>query len=277
MLNLYPILKVGVVGGLGVLASSNILESKMKEYDSEILEPIDKVSIIIPSFNEEQFIGTTLSSIKNQSIIQQYPEYFELILIDSGSKDDTIKLATPYVDKIITTTARGKLTARNLAANEAKGNIVVAVDADTYYPYHWLNSLLVPFNDYMNPKYENIVGVFGSTFDYTINHIPGKLFTVGDFIYNSYLNRSRMVGRNSSYWKHAFYLADRFDEEINQLSIWPMFNEEEKMFGQRLSKIGKIVYKINASCYHLGGAKSIGRLIGNNEIRNKYKFGEERF
>jgi len=91
------------------------------------------------------------------------------------------------------------------------------------------------------------------------------------------MNRNRMVGRNSALYKHAFYLAERFNEDIDQLSIWPIFNEEEKLFGQRLSKLGKIVYKLNASCYHLGGAKSIGRLIGNKEFKDKMGFGKERF
>lgn len=266
-----------LIGSLGTYVTSSIIEHKMREYDTGVLKPIDTVSIIVPGFNEEQFIGTTLSSLRNQSIIEKYPEYFELVLVDSGSKDDTVKLAVPYVDKIITTSVRGKLTARNLATDYSNGNIIVAVDSDTYYPYHWLNSLLVPFSD-LNPKYKNVVGVFGSTFDHTINYVPGKLFSLADFIYNSTLNTTRMVGRNSAYWKHAFYLADRFNENINQFDIWSIFGEEEKKFGQRLSKFGKVLYKLNASCYHLGGFKTVGRLgIGNKKLIDKYQFGKDRF
>lgn len=152
-------LNKALIGSLGTYVTSSIIEHKMREYDTGVSKPIDTVSIIVPSFNEEQFIGTALSSLRNQSIIEKYPEYFELVLVDSGSKDDTVKLAAPYVDKILTTNVRGKLTARNLATDYSNGNIIVAVDSDTYYPYHWLNSLLIPFSD-LNPKYKNVIGDF---------------------------------------------------------------------------------------------------------------------
>src|SRR3990167_2149808 len=166
------ILKVGIISILGTMGTSSIIESEMKEYDTKILQPIDTISITVSSFNESAFIETCLSSLRNQSIIQEYPRYFEIILADSCSTDGTIEIAEHYVDRIIIT-PRGKLTSRNIAAQEAKGGIIVSVDSDSYYPYHWLNTLLKPLNDYTNPKYKNVVGVFGSTFDYSINNIPG--------------------------------------------------------------------------------------------------------
>ena len=266
-----------IIGGLGILTSSSIIEKEMKEYDIDVLCPIDMVSIIVSSFNESAFIETCLSSLRNQNIIQEYPRYFEIILADSCSTDGTIEIAEHYVDRIIIT-PRGKLTSRNIAAQEAKGGIIVSVDSDSYYPYHWLNTLLKPLIDYTNPKYKNVVGVFGSTFDYTINNIPGQLLSLADFIYNSTLNTTRMVGRNSAYRKWAFFLANRFDENVNQFDIWSIFGEEERAFGQRLSKLGKVIYKLNASCYHMGGFKTIGRLgFCSEQIMDKYQFGKDRF
>jgi glycosyltransferase involved in cell wall biosynthesis len=268
------IMKTTGITALGAIIASEIVENSMKQYDTNVYEPVDTVSIVAPSFNEERFVGTALSSIRHQSIIEKYPEYFEILLIDSGSTDNTVNFAKPYINKIVQS-PKGKLTARNLAADYAKGNIIVAIDTDTYYPYHFLNTLLEPFNNLDNPKYRNLVGVFGSTFDYT--NIPGKLFSLGDFLYNKLISMNRMTGRNSAFYKHAFYLANRFNESVNQMSLWPLFEEEEKLFGNRLSKLGKIVYKLNASCYHLGGDKSIGRLIGNKDFKDKMGFGKERF
>lgn len=274
MLGLGAILKAGVIGGLGAMSLGGIIESKMREYNTEILQPIDTISIIMASYNEADFIETALSSLRNQSIIQQYPDSFELILADSCSTDGTVDIAAPYVDRVIIT-SRGKLTARNEATDQSNGNIIVSVDADTYYPYHWLNSLLEPFN---NLKDSSIVAVSGSTFDYTVPNIPDALYVLSDTFYNYTFNKVRMVGRNSCYWKHVFYLANRFDESIDQYNIWKIFGEEEKKFGQRLSKLGKIIYKLNASCYHLGGFKSIGRLgIGSKQVMDKYQFGKDRF
>lgn len=92
----------------------------MNSPDIETVEPIDTVSIIVPSLNEEPFIKKCLSSIRGQSIIQEYSQYFELILCDSCSTDDTVKIAEQYADKIINVPIRGKSTARNLAVKYQK-------------------------------------------------------------------------------------------------------------------------------------------------------------
>lgn len=274
MLGLGTILKAGAIGGLGAFGLGGIIESKMREYNTDVLQPIDTVSIIMASYNEADFIGTALSSLRNQSIIQQYPDSFEIILADSCSTDGTVDIAIPYVDRVIIT-SRGKLTARNEVTDQANGNIVVSVDADTYYPYHWLNSILEPFNNLKDPS---IVAVSGSTFDYTVPNVPDELYVLSDTFYNYMFNKVRMVGRNSAYWKHVFYLANRFDESIDQYNIWKIFGEEEKKFGQRLSKLGKVIYKLNASCYHLGGFKTIGRvLMDDKQLIDKYQFGKDRF
>lgn len=274
MLSLGTILKTGAIGGLGALSIGRIIELRMKEYNTNILEPIDTVSIIMAGYNEADFIGTALSSLRNQSIIQQYPEFFELIVADSCSTDGTIDIATQYADRVIIT-SKGKLTTRNEATDQANGNIVVSVDADTYYPYHWLNNLLEPFNDLKDPS---IIAVSGGTFDYTVPNVPDALYVFSDTFYNYIFNKARMVGRNSAYWKHSFYLADRFDENVDQFNIWTVFREEEKLFGQRLSKFGKVIYKLNASCYHLGGFKSIGRWFKTDKkLMDKYQFGKDRF
>ena len=49
----------------------------------------------------------------------------------------------------------------------------------------------------------------------------------------------------------GFYLSGYFDESINQMNVYEMVREEEQEFGPRLSKFGKIVFKMNANCIHL--------------------------
>ena len=235
---------------------SDIVEQSMKNYDTDILPPIDSVSIIMPSYNEDTYIERAASSIREQSIIQEYPEHFEFISVDSQSTDKTVELVEPYVDKIIRA-PKGKLTARNIATDQCKGNIIVSTDSDTYYPYHWLNTLLRPFNDL---NHEEIVGVNGTTFDDQLSK-ANKDFTVKYNIYYRNLYPNQMIGRNSAYYKHAFYLVGKFPENVNQFDHNVMADVEEKDFGNRLSKLGKIVFKINASCVHLAGIKSrIGRM-----------------
>lgn len=269
------LLKLATSGILGTLTVHGFIEREMNNPDTETVEPIDSTSIVVPSFNEEQFIKKCLSSIKGQSIVQEYPDFFEIILADSMSTDDTIKLAEPYVDKIIYSPIRGKLTARNLAIDQAKGNIIVNTDSDCYYPPFWLNTLLKPFN---NLEYDNLVCVVGSTYDPHIPGVPTPIRNIAELIDRNILNPKRIVSRNSALWKHDFYLVGRFNENINQMNVHEMMKEEEYDFGMKLSKLGKIVFKMNANCKHLGSER-IGCRIGtvDKDLCKKYGINIERF
>jgi len=273
------LLKLVTSGVLGTLTVSGFIEKEMNSPDIDTIEPIDTVSIIVPSFNEEKFIKKCLSSIKGQSIIQEYPQYFELILCDSCSTDNTVILAEPYVDKIINVPIRGKLTARNIAINQSKGNIIVSVDSDTIYPCFCLNTLLRPFNDIYNPNYDSsIVGVVGSTYDPYIPGIPTPIRNIAEIVDRTILCPNQMVGRNSAFWKHSFYQSGRFDESINQLDASSMIQEEEKGFGNRLLQLGKVIFRLNANCIHLGSER-IGCRLGtvNKNICKEYGINIERF
>lgn len=271
---------VGIISVVRFL--SDVIERKMKiPQTKDIYKPIDTVSIMVPSYNEEPFIEQCLKSIREQTIIQEYPQYFEIMLVDSGSKDKTVELAKQYVDKIVIT-PRGKLTARNLATDQTKGNIIVSVDSDSYYPPQWLNTLLEPFNNLYDTEYENdyVVGTVGSTFDDPpIPGVPRQIRNIAEAIDRYIYHPNQMVGRNSAYWKHAFYQSGRFDDiNTNQLNVVTMVKEEEEGFGKRLSKLGTIVLKFDAMCVHLGSLK-IGCRLGtvDKNLCIGYGIGIERF
>ncbi len=250
---IHEIIKYGLLGLGGTIVASYIIESQMKNYDTVIEPPVDTVSIIMPSYNEEMFIEEACKSIKNQSIIQQYPEFFEFILSDNGSTDQTVRLARQHTDKIVFS-EHGKLTARNLATDAAKGNIIVAVDADCLFPPNWLNTLLKPFKD------NEVVAINGSIIDNSIPNINGLLYSLFSVSYRYFLYPNQLYGGNSAYRKEAFYKVGKFNEKINQHNIKEIFIEEEMNFGEKLSKYGKIEYLINASIIHLGGFKTGCRL-----------------
>lgn len=266
-------LGTGIVGICGTLTVGGIIERSMINCDIDIQKPIDTVSIIMASYNEEALIEVSTSSAQNQSIIAKYPEYFEFILVDGGSQDRTVEFAEPFVDKIIIA-PRGKLTARKIATSYAKGNIIVSADSDTYYPYHWLNTLLKPFSE---PNL-NVTGINGSTFDYGIPKVPGMAYTIGSFLERTILRPRQMVGRNSAYYKHNYYLSGGFNDNINQFNLEDILNEEEIAFGDRLSKFGKIMFKVNAYCIHFGGRK-IGCRLGlyDKDYCDAIGIGKDRF
>lgn len=107
-----------------------------------------KFSIVIPTYNEAKYIGATLQAIKEQTF-----KDYEIIVKDGKSTDETIRKARKHADKILSTTDKSAGDARNQGANQAEGEILVFVDADTALP----SDTLQKFNNLL--KYERVVGV----------------------------------------------------------------------------------------------------------------------
>lgn len=247
-----------------------MIESQMSKADPVILHPIAPVSIIVPTFNEEKHIGTAMKTIASQSVIKAYPDMFEIILIDSGSTDNTVAIATEYAD-VTLEAPRGKLTARNMATEIAKGDIIVSVDGDTHYNDNWLNTLLKPFYD------PDVVATTGSTYENSIPLVSHHLVSIWGFIQQSGCP-VKLTGRNCAYYKSVFYESGAFSENINQQAIKEMLWEEEYGFKSRMEQFGKVVYVPGASCVHLGGSK-VGCRIGTEaqEVCELSGIGTERF
>lgn len=83
-----------------------------------------KVSVVIPAYNEEKYIGTTLFHL-----VKQKP--YEIIIADSHSDDNTSKISREYGAKVVQSKKPGPAAARNLGGRAAKGSIVLFLDADS--------------------------------------------------------------------------------------------------------------------------------------------------
>ena len=83
-------------------------------------------SIIIPVYNARNTLGECLSSIVNSSY-----KHYEIIIVDDGSSDESMKIAAEYSCKILThEKGKGAAAARNTGVREAKGDILVFIDSD---------------------------------------------------------------------------------------------------------------------------------------------------
>lgn len=190
--------------------------------------PPDTVSIIMPTLNEGAYIREALDSLRNQTVIRAYPDMFELVIVDSHSIDGTTDIAYEYTDKVLSV-QRGKLNARTIGVDSAEGEIIVATDADTIYPRHWLNNLLYEFND------PSVVAVSSPRLfrEHPVTNFFERI--------NRGINKI-MHGSNSAHTHSAFYAVGGFDLGIDQFDSRQLQPEEEIHFMRRLKKIGKFAY-----------------------------------
>ncbi len=82
------------------------------------------ISIIIPILNEAKILDKTLSQLQSEL------EYHELIIVDGGSNDNSIRIAKKYGEVI--TSARGRAKQLNAGAAAATGDILLFLHADIW-------------------------------------------------------------------------------------------------------------------------------------------------
>ncbi|MBU9712949.1 glycosyltransferase [Evansella tamaricis] len=101
--------------------------------DMELQGTQPKVSIIIPVYNAENVVSTSI-----ESLLAQTWENIELLVVDDCSSDNTVSIIEDYVKKdprvklYRTKTNSGAYVARNIALKEASGEFVTINDADDW-------------------------------------------------------------------------------------------------------------------------------------------------
>jgi glycosyltransferase involved in cell wall biosynthesis len=107
---------------------------------------IIKCSLVVRSFNEEKHIRKLLEGVKRQSISAET----EVILVDSGSTDDTVKIALQYGVKLVSIKPEEFSFGRalNKGCEISNGEFLVFASAHVYPVYtDWLEKMLQPFDD----------------------------------------------------------------------------------------------------------------------------------
>lgn len=93
---------------------------------------MEKISVIVPVYNAEQYIRRCIESIRNQT-----HENIEIILVDDGSTDNSGKICEEYVEldsriQVIHQENKGLVLARKTGIEYATGKFLGFVDADDY-------------------------------------------------------------------------------------------------------------------------------------------------
>lgn len=212
----------------------------------EPARPPCRVSVVVPAWHEpEEFLEKSLSSLKDQTVVEEYPDMFDFVFVGCEGVDLSIPLDCGYR---VMCAERGKLLARHVGILNSEGDIIVAADADTYYPPSWLDAMLRPFHS------RDVVATTSTTWQGWLEAVVGipKLAVFS----------MKMSGRGSAFRKWAYFAVGGFDLEADRRyletgDIRILLAEEEFGFKSKLEKLGRVVL-VNAPVIHMGGTAKRG-------------------
>lgn len=189
------------------------------------------VSIVIPAFNEEKYIGSCLKSLINQITNKNY----EVIVVDNNSSDSTVKVAESFKNKInlkiVTEKIQGRGAARARGFEEAKGDLILSTDADTILYPAWIDTLISPLGGKI---------VATTTSCKIVDLPPFKIFLfniiqpTATYLYRIFLNHFWLAGFSFAILKSAYKKSGGFNPKLQAL--------EDPDLAFRVSKIGQIKF-----------------------------------
>ena len=106
------------------------------------------VSVLVPAYNEENSIESIVKTILDSD----YAGIVEVIIINDGSRDNTLKIAKKLAERyskirILNKKNSGKADSLNQALKIAKGEIIAVVDADSYPDSHAIRTMIGFFDE----------------------------------------------------------------------------------------------------------------------------------
>lgn len=174
------------------------------------------LSVVIPLYNCEETIEKCLESLCNQD----YP-YYEVIVVDDGSTDETVRICSTFKDvRAICLDNGGPSRARNMGVSKARGEIVVFTDGDCIAEKNWLSEIK---NSFIAPEVAGVGGDQQSPEDETaFGKRVQALFKMLGFV-TSYIQVDKIMvdtehnpSCNAAYRKSVFEKIRGFDE-----TLWP--------------------------------------------------------
>ncbi len=193
-----------------------------------------QISIVIPTLNEEKYIEKTLRSIRNQNTKKSY----EVIIVDSYSKDKTPLIAKKYGCKIVNCPPGIIAMARQKGFDVAEGKILVCANADTIYPRNWLERLTKPiFAKKAVASCGNLTPLDGNTIE--------RIFTKR--ILHPIASISFKLGMHYAPGETIAFTRESFNK-IKGFNVRLKTAEDMDLI-KRISKHGKVAYVPDAMVY----------------------------
>ena len=189
------------------------------------------LSIIIPAYNEEDYIGACLDSIAVQTI-----KPLEVIVVDNNSTDKTVQIAKKYpFVKILHEKRQHQVFAQATGFNAAKGDILGRIDADSILTNDWVKKVAAAF-----VADQKVVAVTGGADPYDV-----PLRWAGSAIFHGYIFSAGLIGGQRMLFGSNCAVRDSAWRKIrNKVLMRPDIWEDYDM-SFCLRQHGRIVYLKN--------------------------------
>lgn len=189
-----------------------------------------KISLVIPAYNEEKYIGECLHS----AITNGQGRFHEIIVIDNASTDRTTEIAKSFEGvRVIREEKKGLTFARQRGYLEATGDILAYVDSDTRLPIDYYDRIIKEFSK------DSTLACFSGPHEYydisKTQQILVKIFwlTLAFPIYK--LVGYMTIGVNFAIKKEVLDKMNGFDTSIT-------FYGEDTNIARRAHKYGKVKF-----------------------------------
>jgi rSAM/selenodomain-associated transferase 2 len=179
--------------------------------------PSDKISIIMPVYNESSILRDTLGKLL-------LTEREELVIVDGGSSDNTVSIARDFTDKVFITKT-GRASVMNFGANKAEGDVLLFLHADCSLPNDGFNTIRNKLRD---------SSIAAGAFELGINSALFR-YRIIECVANIRARLTRLI-----YGDQGMFLRKEVFDQIGGFTDIPLMEDIE--ISKRLKKIGKIVF-----------------------------------
>lgn len=171
------------------------------------------ISVIIPAYNEENSIGTCLKSL----CAQETSRPFEVIIVNNGSTDgtrDVVELYTHRLNlRIVTVHSPGRGNARFFGFKEAKGDLLLSLDADIVAPPDWIESYAHLFEQ---PDINAVTGPYCIRDSaWHINTIYNLWIPICAYVSALFIGTFALRGGNFAIRRNVYMKAGQFDPNVD--------------------------------------------------------------
>ncbi|PWJ43293.1 glycosyltransferase family 2 protein [Sediminitomix flava] len=198
-----------------------------------------KVSVIIPAYNAEKYIGETLESVLKQSFTD-----FECIIVDDGSPDNQSEVIQQFKDHRLSYYKKengGVSLARNFGLSKAKGEYVAFLDSDDV----WATDFLLKRVQFLE-GHPTHVAVASS-----VEYIDANSRPLGEKVSALSKHQDLLTFSSNTQTCPSSYLIRKNILEAHQISFHSeLFNTADRFFLHELFKVGEVGLVDEAVMYY---------------------------